>query len=325
MTNLPKIDMHVHILGNGKTGSGCRATVPLWHAPVSRIMAKGIGLNISVADPLLDMLYVEKLVQWVQSSSFNKVVILACDNLYDEAGNCHPGRSNVYVPNEYVLKLARKHPEFLPGVSIHPARPDALHELERCAAAGATLVKLLPCVQAVDCNRAKYKAFWLKMAELNLPLLAHTGGEIAMPVNRADLESVDTLSLPLKCSVKVIAAHCGTKAFPWGRDYLEQFLAMRNVFPNLYGDIAALSQVTHLRTLEKLRESPGRILYGSDYPVVTAISWARLKGWISKSDYCRLRRIKNPFQKGFEFTKALGFPETIFTNVNSIINGPVAA
>jgi len=325
MTNLPKIDMHVHILGNGKSGSGCRATVPLWQAPLSKIMAKGIGLNTSVADPLLDMLYVEKLVQWVQSSSFDKVVILACDNLYDEAGNCHPGRSGVYVPNEYVLKLARRHPELLPGVSIHPARPDALLELEHCAAAGAVLVKLLPCVQAVDCNRAKYKAFWLKMAKLSLPLLAHTGGEISMPVNRADLESVDTLSLPLKCSVKVIAAHCGTKAFPWGRDYLEQFLAMRNVFPNLYGDIAALSQVTHLRTLEKLRESPGRILYGSDYPVVTVISWARLKGWISKSDFCRLRRIKNPFQKGFEFTKALGFPETIFTNVNSIINGPVAA
>lgn len=27
-TNLPKIDMHVHLLSNGKTGSGCRATVP---------------------------------------------------------------------------------------------------------------------------------------------------------------------------------------------------------------------------------------------------------------------------------------------------------
>jgi hypothetical protein len=48
------------------------------------------------------------------------------------------------------------------------------------------------------------------MAELNLPLLAHTGGEISMPVNRPDLESVDTLVLPLKCSVNVIAAHYGT-------------------------------------------------------------------------------------------------------------------
>jgi hypothetical protein len=54
------------------------------------------------------------------------------------------------------------------------------------------------------------------MAELNLPLLAHTGGEISMPVNRPDLESVDTLVLPLKCGVNVIAAHCGTRALPWG-------------------------------------------------------------------------------------------------------------
>ena len=110
-------------------------------------------------------------------------------------------------------------------------------------------------------------------------------------------------------------------ALPWGRDYFAQFLTMRNAFPNLYGDIAALSQITHLRTLERLRADARQILYGSDYPVVTAIGWARLKGWISKEQARRLRKIKNPFQKGFEFTKALGFLETIFTDVRSILPG----
>ena len=76
------------------------------------------------------------------------------------------------------------------------------------------------------------------------------------------------------------------------------------------------------RTLEKLRENLRRILYGSDYPVVTSIVWARLKGWISKEETSRLQRIKNPMHKGFEFTKALGFPETIFTDFNRIVNGP---
>lgn len=319
MLLLPKIDIHVHMLGNGKTGSGCQASVPFWQTPFVKIMAKSIGLETSVNDPLLDKLYVEKTIQHIQGSSFDKAVILAWDNLHDEAGNCHFGKSGIYVPNTYVLSLAKEHPEFLAGVSIHPARPDALVELERCARAGATLVKLLPCVQAVDCNRLQYKEFWRRMAELNLPLLAHTGGEISMPVSRPDLETVETLRLPLECGVNVIAAHCGTRAIPGGRDYLEQFLEMRNSFPNLYGDIAALSQITHLRTLEKLREDPKQILYGSDYPVVTAIFWARLKGWISKEETHRLRQIKNPFQKGFEFTKALGFPETIFTAVNKLI------
>ena len=81
-------------------------------------------------------------------------MILACDDLYDETGHRFPGLSGLFVPNDYVLELSRRHPEFLPAVSIHPARSDAIAELERCAAAGAVLMKLLPCVQAVDCNRA---------------------------------------------------------------------------------------------------------------------------------------------------------------------------
>ena len=39
-------------------------------------------------------------------------------------------------------RLAREHPEFLPAVSIHPARPDALQELERCIAEGAVITAL---------------------------------------------------------------------------------------------------------------------------------------------------------------------------------------
>ena len=319
---LPKIDIHVNIIGNGKQGSGCRTSIPLWQTPLVRIMGQSIGLNISMGDPLADLLYQQKLAHWIRTSSLDQAVILACDNLYDEAGRCHTGKTAIYVPNDYVLKLAEMCPQFLAGVSIHPARPDAIEELERCASQGAKLVKLLPCVQSVDCNRSQYRSFWRRMAELNLSLLAHTGGEISMPVNRPDLESVDTLLLPLKSGVNVIAAHCGTRAIPGGRDHLDQFLKMRDVFGNLYGDIAALSQVTHLRTLEKLRENPRRILYGSDYPVVTSIVWARLKGWISKEETSRLQRIKNPMQKGFEFTKALGFPETIFTDFNRIVNAP---
>ena len=188
-----------------------------------------------------------------------------------------PGLSGLFVPNDYVLELSRRHPEFLPAVSIHPARPDAIAELERCAAAGAVLMKLLPCVQAVDCNRQIYKPFWERMARLNLPLLAHTGGEFSLPTHRRDLQSVETLRLPLQCGVTVIAAHCGTPALPWDQDYFDQFDQMRKSFPNLYGDLSALSQITHLRTLDRLRKDPRQILYGSDYPVVTTAFWSRLQ------------------------------------------------
>jgi predicted TIM-barrel fold metal-dependent hydrolase len=317
--SLNPVDLHVHVLGNGKSGSGCRFTARWWQRPFIELMAANVGLKVSPDDSALDQLFVDRLVTWLRESSLRRAVILACDDLYDDAGLRFPGLSGLFVPNDYVLELSRCFSEFLPGVSIHPARPDAFAELERCVAAGAVLLKLLPCVQAVDCNRQQYKPFWQRLAQLNLPLLAHTGGEFSLPTHRRDLQSIETLRLPLECGVTVIAAHCGAPALPWDRDFFNQFDQMRKSFPNLYGDISALSQITHLRTLERLRKDPCRILYGSDYPVVTTAFWSRLAGWISNAEFERVRSIRNPLEKKFQLTMALGFPEQIFTDIWNLL------
>jgi hypothetical protein len=317
--------MHVHVLGNGKSGSGCQITPRWWQRPFLDLMAADVGLKTSPGDPALDQLYVEKLLAWTKESTLRQAVILACDDLYDETGLRFPGLSGLFVPNDYVLELSRRHPEFLPAVSIHPARSDAIAELERCAASGAVLLKLLPCVQAVDCNRQTYKPFWERMARLNLPLLAHTGGEFSLPTHRRDLQSVETLRLPLQCGVTVIAAHCGTPALPWDQDYFDQFDQMRRSFPNLYGDLSALSQITHLRTLDRLRKDPRQILYGSDYPVVSTAFWSRLKGWITTPTYQRIRSIRNPLEKKFQLTVALGFPDRVFTDFWALAATPFNA
>ena len=313
-TSFQAVDMHVHVLGNGKSGSGCRFNIRWWQHPFIQIMARHIGLRVSSQDPALDDLFVERLRGWLKESSLHQAVILACDDVYDKRGIRYPGLSDLFVPNASVLALARRFPEFLPGVSIHPAREDALDELERCVQAGAVLLKLLPCVQIVECNDKRYKPFWELLARLKLPLLAHTGGEFSLPTHRYDLQSVETLRLPLECGVTVIAAHCGTPALPWDKDYFDQFDRMRNAFPTLFGDISALSQFTHMRTIERLRDDPRQVLYGSDYPVVTGVFWSWAKGWISRRDLNRLRSIQNPLEKKFQLTKALGFPDRIFTD-----------
>ena len=310
---LHPIDMHVHVLGNGRSGSGCRFGVRWWQHPFARMMARNIGLEVSAGDPALDSLFVERLRGWVKVSSTPQVVILACDDVYDQRGTRHPGLSGLFVPNDYVLGLSQRFLEFLPGVSIHPARRDAIDELERCARAGAVLLKLLPCVQVVECSSPRYKPFWEALARLKLPLLAHTGGEFSLPTRRRDLQSVEMLRLPLECGVTVIAAHCGAPALPWDRDYFDQFNRMRQAFPNLFGDISALSQPMHLRTIARLRDDPRQILYGSDYPVITTAFWSWMKGWISRSELGFLRAIQNPLEKKFRLTKALGFPDQIFT------------
>jgi predicted TIM-barrel fold metal-dependent hydrolase len=322
-SSLHPVDIHVHVLGNGKSGSGCRFSIRWWHRPFVQMMARHIGLRVSGQDPALDALFVERLRAWVRESSVHQAVILACDDVYDPNGIQYPGLSGLFVPNDYVLALARRNPEFLPGVSIHPGRKDAFEELERCAEAGAVLLKLLPCVQIVECNLPRYKPFWERLARLKLPLLAHTGGEFALPTHRRDLQSVETLRLPLECGVTVIAAHCGAPALPWDRNYFDQFDKMRGTFPNLFGDISALSQGTHLQTLAKLRDDPRQILYGSDYPVVTSVFWSWIKGWISRTEFERLRSVRNPLEKKFRLTKALGFPDRIFTDFWSLIRREV--
>jgi hypothetical protein len=318
-TSLHPVDIHVHVIGNGMSGSGCRISIRSWQRPFIDLMAAGIGLKTSPGDPALDQLFVDRLLAWLKGSTLGRAVILACDDLYDESGQRFPGLSGLYVPNDYVLDLSRRHPEFLPAASIHPARPDAIAELERCAEAGAVLLKLLPCVQSVDCNRQHYKPFWCRLAQLNLPLLAHTGGEFSLPTHRRDLQSVETLRLPLQCGATVIAAHCGTRALPWDRDYFDQFDRMRKSFPNLYGDLAALSQITHLRTLDRLRQDPRQILYGSDYPVLSTAFWSRLKRWITAPAHQRIRSIRNPLEKKLQLTKALGFPDRVFTDFWRIV------
>jgi hypothetical protein len=190
-----------------------------------------------------------------------------------------------------------------------------MDELERLAEAGAVLLKLLPCVQNVDCNRLRFKRFWTRLAELGLPFLAHTGGEFFVRSCRNDLKSPLCLRLPLECGVTVIAAHCGTRALPWDGDHFDEFLEMRKEFPNFYGDLAALSHITHLKSLERLRAEPGRLLHGTDYPVTNAIFPSWLKGWIDQDTMTRLQAIRNPLEKKIELTKALGFPDSVFTDL----------
>jgi hypothetical protein len=283
--------------------------------PFLRAGARDIGLNCGFDDPLFDHLYLDQLLHWISQSSLEAVVLLADEWVHDDQGAVRKDLSDFFVSNDAVFAAVKRSSQLLPGVAIHPARPDALDELERCAAAGAVLLKLLPCVQNVDCNLPKYKRFWTRLAELGLPFLAHTGGEFFVRSCRNDLKSPRCLQLPLECGVTVIAAHCGTRALPWDGDHFEEFLEMRKRYPNLYGDLAALSHITHLKSLERLRDEPERLLHGTDYPVVTAVFPSWLKGWIDHETMLGLRTIRNPLEKKIQLTKALGFPDRVFTDL----------
>jgi len=224
LTPTTRIDGHVHIVGNGKNGSGCRLNLT-WPGKIAgRIMASHNGIPFDIQHPEFDRAYVEHLVQLVRSSSLGAAVILAHDHVYDGNGAPLESAGTFYVPNDYVLSLAEQFSEFLPACSIHPARADALDELERCIEAGAVMLKLLPSGQNINCNDSHYTRFWERLAKAKLPLLAHTGHEFSIRVINKKFADPGTLTLPLECGVNVIAAHCATEKGFFGQDYIPVFI-----------------------------------------------------------------------------------------------------
>jgi uncharacterized protein len=287
-------------------------------------MLRQVGFPAATLSSDLEAIYVATLLEWIRTSSLDAVVLLAHERVHDSDGTPRSDLGSMYVPNDIVLDLARQHPEFLAGVSIHPARVDAMDELERCAEAGAVLMKCLPNCQNIDCSDKRYAPFWRRMAELGLPLLAHTGGEHTVPVINAAFADPKRLRLPLECGVIVIAAHCATRSGLADPDYFDDWRAMLGEFPNLYGDISAmvsLNRCGHLRDCLN-SDISSRILNGSDFPVPVLGHRLWLQGAIDHRTFRRIQSDKNPLERDWRFKQAIGFSDEVFTRASSLLRLP---
>ncbi len=313
------IDGHVHLLGTGAGGTGCWLRRRPSHAALEAVMLRQAGLKAADLDGDFDHLIVDRLLTMAREAGLTQFLALAQEDVHDEQGQPVPGVAGFYVPNDWVLELARRHSAIVPAVSIHPARPDALEELERCLAAGAAVMKCLPNCQNIDPRLPRYRRFWERMAEAGLPLLAHTGGERVLPVVRPDLADPRVLEAPLEIGVTVIAAHCGTVGGS-RRGYFPEFVDMLGRYPRLYGDISAVSFPGKVHCARQLlaRGLTDRIVHGSDFPVPVQPLWAWTGGAISLRDFWRIRRIRNTLARDLAWKRAAGFPDAVFTRIATL-------
>lgn len=315
------LDAHVHVVGNGSDGSGCRLNLSLRRRPFAALMLKHLGLPQAALRGNLEQIYVSRLLALVRESSLGAVVILAQDLVHDDRGQPLPDRSLFYVPNNHVLSLAGKHSEFIPAVSIHPARPDALNELESCLERGAAMMKLLPSCHNVNCNDPRFRRFWERMAEAGLPLLVHTGGEHTLPVIRREYADPRFLSQPLDCGVKVIAAHCATKSGLTDPEYFHIFEDMTRRFKNLYGDNSAFTAPVRGRHVRECLRAPlvERIVHGSDLPVPVCGYFPWLRGFLGWRSFRAWQRHPNVLERDYQLKLAMGFPPETFTRAWKIL------
>jgi predicted TIM-barrel fold metal-dependent hydrolase len=285
------LDAHVHIIGLGVGDSGCYIHEDMLDSlghPFERMRFE-VYRRASQIENLehADSEYVDVLIELMRSELHGgRAALIAFDEVYDAEGRPRPEQTRFYTPNDYVLGLAREHPDlFVPIASVHPARRDALDELTRVAEAGAVAIKWLPNVQQIDPSAEQNQAFFERLVDLELPLLTHAGEEQAVDAARHQkLGNPLRLRRPLDSGVRVIVAHCagrgeGQDLDLEGPDWplvsnFDLFLRLmgEEVYRDqLYGELSATVLYERLDTVlpvvlpdASLRQ---RLVNGSDYPV----------------------------------------------------------
>jgi predicted TIM-barrel fold metal-dependent hydrolase len=289
---------------------------------MARVIVHEAGLPFTALRDGLDTLYVDRLVEMVSTSSLDAAVLLAQDIPHRNDGTPHPEKGAFHVPNTYLLDVCARHPGlFIPAVSIHPARRDALEELDRCLAAGARVLKLLPNCLNVDYSEPRYRPFWEKMAAAGMILLSHTGGELSLPVMVPKFADPRLLRHPLECGVTVIAAHCAGRSGLWDPDYTDVLLQMFAQWPRLFGDNSALCSPVRCRTLPKILPEPmrDRIIHGSDFPIAVGGFGPWSIGLIDRETWRQSKQEPNILERDVFLKSAIGFDDAQLTRMACLL------
>ena len=319
------IDIHCHTAGIGAGNSGCFISPTMRRSWRYKIFLKAFGVTEQELLREGDGLVMRRISQSLATSErVTAAVILAVDGAVDEKGELDPSRTEMFIPNDFVAAETAKYPNLLFGASVNPLRHDALERLESAAAAGAVLLKWLPSIQHFDPADERLIPFYLKLKDLGLPLLSHTGAENSFTKAHNELADPERLRLPLSLGVTVIAAHAGSNGRNQGESNHRRFLRLCGEFPNLYADISALTQLnrlTHLRRLLKHPELFGRLLYGTDMPIpnTAVVTPFGFPNRLSPRRMLQISRIANPWDQDVALKEALGVPQGVFCNANTII------
>jgi len=203
---------------------------------------------------------------------------------------------------------------------VNPQRKDALDELERVHALGTVALKTVPNSQAFDPSDARYKPFWQRMADLDLPLLSHTSFEHTIRAYDQRFGRPERLRPALDCGVTVIAAHCAAAGVVHLHEDMGTWVAMLEEYPNLYGDISSMVSPARFPYIRRILDSDSarqRALLGSDFPV--PIWPALLLPWLGISKVRELARIRNPLQRNLAAFRAMGVDDGILGRAAQVL------
>ena len=313
------VDMHCHVAGIGAGASGCFISPKLRDNWRFKIYLRAFGVKKTEVLEKGDVIIGDHIsAALAQSRYVRKAVILALDGVVDASGRLDTNRTEIYVPDQFVAEVCARHTNLLFGASVNPYRLDAIERLVWAKAHGAVLVKWIPPIMDINPDDPKLEPFYRKLVELDLPLLCHTGEENSFSRANDQLGDPEKLRLPLSLGVKVIAAHIASSETFQGERGPDRLARLMREFTDLYSDISALTDINkpgYLRQALTRPEFAGRLLYGTDYPLInTALDspwyWFRL----SLRQKWQIWRTKNPWDRDVLTKHYLGVPTETFAH-----------
>jgi predicted TIM-barrel fold metal-dependent hydrolase len=335
------MDYHVHMVATGTTCKECFVHPHFYSAlhPIKRMRFKVYASAAGITDfSRTDDQYLERLNHLIDNmETHGRFLVLAFDKHYTPDGQPDLSQTDFYLSNDYVFEAAAKSKHLIPAVSVHPARKDAVAELERVAKKGARVVKWLPNAMGIRPSDPAYRAYYETMKKHNMILLSHAGEERAVDADEyQELGNPLYLRYPLDLGVKVIVAHCASlgKAKDLdapGQPLVSNFELFLRLFAEkkyegrLFADISAMTQFNRLGATpepEPLKhvlahpELHKRLVNGSDYPLPAINIVIRTKsllknGFITEKEREHLNEIYNfnPLLFDFVVKRTLHHPE----------------
>jgi uncharacterized protein len=280
------LDYHAHLLGLGEGGSGSyvNESALTWRHPVQRAKFLVYLSAAKISDEeRAETQYLQRLIALARNHR-GRFVVLAFEEYHGDDGRVDRGRTEFHVPNNHAMSVAARYPDLLvPACSVHPYRPDALAELERCAARGVRIVKWLPNSMGIDPADARCVPFYGRMRALDMVLMTHAGDEAAIEAGDDQrLGNPLRLRAPLAAGIKVIATHFA--GFGEAEDLDDPArpriaawrLLLRMMEESqwqglLFADISAATQANRtpepLLSLLMRSDLHSRLVNGSDYPL----------------------------------------------------------
>ena len=330
-------DSHVHVVGNGATGSGCWVS-PKFKEELQTRVAFYAYLSAG-GDPdetRAEVTSVERAIKLHRlMNPAGKMMLMGFDFAHDDDGSENRDKSEFFTPNDWVFQWAERFPtDIAVTASIHPYRKDALDQLDAVSERGAVAIKWLPNSQRIDVEDPRAIAFAERMKAHDLVLISHAGEEQAV-----ESEDAQALGNPLKfrklldTGVRVVLAHCaglgegenldrqaGEDAVVDNFDLFMKLMEREDYASNLFADISAMTQFNRagrpLREMMRRTDLHPRLINGSDYPlpalkILILPRLLREQAMLDDDDTLHLEKVfdANPLLFDFCVKRALRFEE----------------